>query len=570
MRETSGMKKLVAALLCMAVLGTCVACTSDKSSGNVGGKIGFPSGETETTEAPTETEPTDTSETEGTSDTSASSDPTESETEATSSITESETETTETTAAPSSTDLVVSNDLKPENIGQTRDVMKYGAVDSHQSQDYGIFLSDVDVEYDVMTAEGGSPSVKKILDEYTWHNADACSRAFEKKREEFVNLEKTGSALFDYTYRMGCEVIRADSQILSFCTTIYYYETNEDSRTSRTYENYRSSDGSEILLSDVVKDQDAFANYLYSYLKTVGNEDPNEAVSRIQGGDFSFGMTYDGIYYNGIKIPVAGYGDIFDMSYFGSTPKSFTLSLGSENKLVWDFNGDGILDELALTVNTGSSQYDVESVTISLYGKKTVLHASDFEEMDWMEELDPFDGSHVMCVNGKYYLLMTMDCEGEDYYTYIFDINGEAPVYVEYFESKPSSALDPNHFLVSERVEIMGTMFMDFEYALTEDGHIKQLSTMAKCHRGLFLTIMPLTGNEYDIVTDTVGAEMELPSSARVEVIGYDTESGLLILRAYSRFDDAEMPDIALKTDKNSTIGGKKREEAFIGIMFAD
>ncbi len=537
------MKKIIAVLLCMATVFTCVACGSTKETTRKSKKTK----KTKDTTEVTETDETDV--------------PTDSESE-------SETDPT----APEKQDMVITHDLSAVEINKTRSVMMFGAVDSTKNQEPPYQLSRVKVGYDILTSSDSATRIGSVLDEYTHHVGEARTKAYQQKLDEFNELVGSGSELFDYWYDEYCEVIRSDSQILSMKIETYGYSTQEDIDPKTIYESYDAMSGEPITLDDVIVDKSAFALYVEEYFKSIGADKYDTIADihdQINDGSLSFGMTYDGIWISEIKVPVAGHGDIFNMTYFGSTPKNYTLNMGLKNELLWDFDGDGSLDELSLATEKASNGYSVETLKISYMGKEYSYNASDFEEMNDMEELDGYYGSHVMCVNGKYYLLISMRLE-EDSATYTFDINGAEPKFIEVFFSRPENILDPEHFQLSLRTDIIGTLFMKYDFALSEDGHLKQLSSIGKVHSGPLYSIMPLPGKEFNPVTWELGAETEMPSSATIEILGYDNKSGILFVRVHPKYTTTDTMDIALETDKQSTIAGQPRDSAFIGINYAD
>ncbi|MBR3031988.1 MAG: hypothetical protein IKH92_03100 [Clostridiales bacterium] len=535
------MKKAISVLLCMATVFTCVAC-----------------GSKDTKETRKKKKTKRTTETEESLDPSLTTDTSESETEETTTVPEPKNE------------FVISHDLTSEKIKSMRDTMMYTAVDTTKQDDgFPMQLSSVDVEYDVLTSEGGATKISGILNEYVWHTADASSRIYEQELTKFKEKESAHEELPNFWYDYDSRVIRSDSQILSLGTTVSGYSSEDFIVTTTRYENYRSEDGSEIGFDDVILDKDAFVEYLDDYLVLI-NRDRNPVMSQITEGSFTFGMTYDGLIIGDDKLPVIGHEDIFDMSYFGSTPENYTLLIDRSFALKWDFNGDNQMDDLSLSVTMNQEGYAVDALHISFCGKDYVFEAKDYEEMDYMEELDPYGGNCVMCIGGKYYLLVAMDSEGEDYATYIFDINGDEPKFVEFFYSTAGNTLDPTDFTISLRTDIVGTVFMNYGYGLGTDGHLISLSTMGKCNSGPYLSMMPLSGKNYDVTTGTMGEDNEVPAGECVEVLGFDTKSGILVVRVHPSRDNLEPLTIALETDKRSKIAGQDRDSAFIGLMYAD
>ncbi|MBR5041051.1 MAG: hypothetical protein IKX68_08025 [Clostridiales bacterium] len=536
------MKKIVAVLLCAATLMGCVACSKSEETTKKKKK------KTKKT-----TEITETEETEVPSDTPSS-----------------ETETEPTNTQPQyQSDLVITHDLSGEEIKSTSCVLAYGAIDANEEDEYlARYPKRIRCQYELMNSVGSSPNVNAILEELTYHEAESVTRVYEKELEEFTGLQESGSPLYNYSYCVDHDVIRADSQILSikYNSTVYDSRTDESYKTAK-YLNYNSADGTAIENGDVIVNMDEFILYYKGYCQQFGL-DPSNALEQIENGEFTFGLTYDGIIVDDVKIPVYTTNGIFNMSYFGATPKTYTLTLEKDHWLMWDINDDGQMDKLGVSVTKNG--YEVESLTITMYGEEYTFQASEFDEMEYMEDLSDWADSCVMSVNGKLYLLVVMDWEGEDYMTYAFDINGDQPVFTDFMYSAPYDTTDPNHFHVDLRQDIMGTQFYEFDYALSEDGGFLQLSMMGRIHSGLYITTIALTGNLYNITTGEKGEEFEIAGGTPVEVIAYDVETGDLIVRLHSKYDDLDLIDVALSTDKRSKIAGIENNDAFLGLSWAD
>ena len=186
------MKKIIAVLLCMATVFTCVACGSTKETTRKSKKTK----KTKDTTEVTETDETDV--------------PTDSESE-------SETDPT----APEKQDMVITHDLSAVEINKTRSVMMFGAVDSTKNQEPPYQLSRVKVGYDILTSSDSATRIGSVLDEYTHHVGEARTKAYQQKLDEFNELVGSGSELFDYWYDEYCEVIRSVSQLLSMTIETY-------------------------------------------------------------------------------------------------------------------------------------------------------------------------------------------------------------------------------------------------------------------------------------------------------------------------------------------------------------
>ena len=537
------MKKIVAVLLCAATLMGCVACSKSEETTKKKKK------KTKKTTEITETEETE---------------------EPSESTSESETETEPTdTKAPVQSDFVITHDLSAEEIKSVSCALAYGAIDPTEEDEYlSMYPKRIRCQYELLSSVGSSPNVNALLEEMTYHEAESVSRAYEKELEEFTGLVESGSGLYNYYYTVDHDIIRADSQILSLKYNSWVHDSRtDDSFKTEKYLNYNSADGTAIENEDVIVNMDEFILYYKGYCQEF-NLNPDEALEQIENGEFTFGLTYDGIIVNGVKVPVYTTDGIFDMSYFGSTPKTYTLTMEKNHWLMWDINDDGQMDKLGVSVTKDG--YEVESLTITMYGEEYTFQSSEFEEMGWMEDLSEWADSYVMSLNGKLYLLVVMDWEGEDYMTYVFDINGDKPVYTDCIASAPYDCLDPNHFTIDHRQDIMGTQFYSFDYALTEDGTFQKLSTMGRISSGIYITTIDMTGNLYNVTTGEKGEEFEIDGGTPVEVIAYDTETGDLVVRLHSKYENLDLIDVVLPTDKQSKIAGIENNSAFLGLSWAD
>ena len=541
------MKKIVALLLCTATILGCAACGKSEETTKKKKK------KTKKTTKITETEETD--------------EPSETPSS------ESETEPTDT-QAPDYSDFVITHDLSSEEIKEVTCAYRYGAIDANDMENDWVYPKDICCSYEMITADGPLPVISSILEETIYHEAEGVYRVYQKELETFTGLQESGSELYTHTYTVNHDILRADSQIFSFSYRSYVntYDSDEGPTETLVYSNYRVSDGTEIAFEDVILDTDAFKEYISQYYWDMGL-DSSKVLLKIDEESFhstitAFGLTYDGIIIDGVKVPVYGRGDIFNMSYFGSTPASYSLMLEPNHWLMWDFNNDGQMDKLGVSVT--KSGYNVDSLTITMYGEEYTFNASDFEEMDWMEDISEWADSYVMSVDGNYFLLLVLDSEGEDYMTYVFDINTDKPIYTDCIASAPYDCLDPYKFHMDHREDVMGTLFYSFDYALTEYGTFNALSTMGRISSGVYITTIDMMGHLYDVTNGIKGDEFEIDGGTPVEIIGYDVGSGDLILRLHSKFENLDFIDVVVPTDKSSNVCGMQNSKAFLGLVFAD
>ena len=371
------MKKIVAVLLCAATLIGCVACSKSEETTKKKKK------KTKKT-----TQITETIETE---------EPSESPTE-----TETETETEPTDTKPQvQSDLVISHDLSAEEIESVSCALAYGAIDPTEENEYlSMYPKRIKCQYEVINSVGSSPNVNAILEELTYHEAESVMRVYDKELEEFTGLQESGSPLYNYQYTVSHDIIRADSQILSikYNSSVYDSRTDDSFKTEK-YMNYNSADGTAIENEDVIVNMDEFVLYLQGYAQQF-NLNLDNAFEQINNGEFIFGLTYDGIIVDDVKIPVYTTYGIFNMSYFGATPKTYTLTLEKNHWLTWDINDDGQMDKLGLSVTKDG--YQVESLTITMYGQDYTFQATDFDEMEWMEDQLRHEPKRKALPSGRY------------------------------------------------------------------------------------------------------------------------------------------------------------------------
>ncbi|MBP5491892.1 MAG: hypothetical protein J6Y08_03520 [Clostridiales bacterium] len=540
------MKKLVAILLSLSFVLAC-ACTSETE-------------ETKKKKKKKKTEKTTTEET--TDDTEPSESPTETE--------ETTTEPT-TTAVPISTDFVITDGiLNSLECYYSPYFRSYGELDANDT-DEPIFPKSVQLFYDdLYISVNGFDELDEMLYDVFGEKLTAADEYFDEKLDDMMDEKEAGKPMSSAFLQGNVTLMRADSQIFSFAIEETY--VYEDLKMNETY-NYRSEDGSEIALTDVVVDLDAFADYVESYLaNTTYSASASTLKNDIKIGNANFLLSYDAIFLEDhlssnymidyIKIPVYDLVGVVDFSYFGSTPSYYTLFADANDTLVWDFDGDGTLDVFTLTAT--SNQYDyLESISIDYNGSSYKLDDSLFEDL-----YGGYDTYFFMQTDTG--LFLYINCWEEDGYScsYCFKMNDMLnPEYITFLgidiEEYPC---DPDFFRVGTFSDVGGTTYLEGYYSIIGcDGIPENIDSYSMRKSGVLVTNCDLVG------TDADDNEVTIPAGTSVSIRAYNPGMAQIVVEIL-HVDDSENEYVYLDVQSDSwpiTIAGVDQQDAFIGLFFA-
>ena len=538
------MKKLVAVLLSMSMILALAACGSKSEETKKKKKK-----KTKKTTAQTETiDPTDIPSVPTDDPTTDTSDP--------------------VPTTPVQKDLVISHDLEKLGINRNISFLNYGAVCEDDDYD-GLVMSSCSLYFEDYTAlNGDGYNANTTLENVFSNNKDDLIQTYELHRDEFIKEEDEGLDIYFYNLISSATFYRADSQVMSFA----YYEgefcaLEERFDYEQTFVNTcPSRSNPEIGFDEVILDPDGLIDYASTVFYNDHSYVLDELAEKIRNKEVCFAMTYDGIILGDEKFSVVGHEEIFNMEWFGSTPKDYSLILDTENKLTWDFNSDGTLEELAC-------QYDEQSGTIliSLGNETYSFTESEIPGVSMNWGIDYNNNSVVMTtVNGSF-LYLILD-QSETYKrTYVFKVSDGS---VEYIQDKAGypfeDVCDPMNFDFYEYMHFLGDKEMYVPMLLGQDGELIIQTSSNYDYSSPYLVMTDIKGQEFDWNTGELIGDYTIKADTIVSVIAYSQYNGSLVLMPLTRdmtLDNQKF--ILVETDRESTVAGKPFADVFGGQFMA-
>ncbi len=407
--------------------------------------------------------------------------------------------------------------------------------------------------------------------------------AYEKALPGFLSGSNTATDLYmqSYTY-----IYRADSFYFSYYMTQIYNDGTVNADSVKTF-NYRTSDGCPLNINDIVTDRNACADFLLEY---VGNSDAynyeNEYAKKIadqlrdENQDVEFLLGYDGLYLvwsdnnsfytELIKIPAMYGGDFLDLTYFGITPEHYTLSNDVYDRITWDLDGDGKLDEIYPEFE--KDEYDnIINMNLVLNGStKTVLPSSDIAEIDGGLY---FVGMKLMKTDTGFYAYLELSPEESDSYVYVFHFNGKSFDYTGYFIGNigsSNSCYDPDRFEITNGTDLFGTGYVIYTCSVIGNNGLPQIVEPFGRRGGVAIAKMDITCNEIDKDGRQIGT-YTIKKDTPCYCTGLDLEGKRIRLMILNE-DEGQNTEVELfaSNEGNSlVIGSTDQNEAFYGLRYA-
>ena len=567
------MKKLIAVLLSLSMLTALAGC-SKKSE--------------ETTKKTKKTKDTKVTETEA---------PTETETEPTE-TTEETTETEETTTTnatfapgkdyPVSADFAISEDLTNVDYDIESTYRGYGRIvgDDRQSPVASI-RKDIELIRFSPENEEQYSQLWNTLEANHVNLDHNYNNLYDQKLPDFVASLDNGQYKTDINMESGIDVFRADTQYFNYLTWQDYSEPSLENGSVITH-NYRTSDGGEIMFDEVVTDRAGFAAFFeeyicgaeeYEYLFAEARELAKKISNEEEYIDFLIG--YDAIYivnningsryYDLFKIPAMFAGDYIDVSYFGSTPENYILGNDVYDRITWDLDKDGDLDNVA--VKFEKDEYDcIMGASIIFDGTmETPIPGNELAE-----DLISFTGMKLMSTDSGYYAYVSFASEEADPEVYIFFLEENAFIYIGKitgnFCNRP--AYDPARFEIRNRNDIFGTGEMtSICSVIGNEGMPKKVEQFC-AKDGLGVNNKEFQATLVELDGAPVGSA-KIPADTTIRAISIDLDNNWIICSTLEEDESKNIVfviDVAINDDGTITYCGKDnilQDDMFSGLRYA-
>ncbi|MBP5417348.1 MAG: hypothetical protein J6Y58_07480 [Clostridiales bacterium] len=550
------MKKLISVLLCGSMVLSLAGCSKKTEETKRPKKPQKTTEETEETEAPTD----DTEESDTSSEETGSS---ESETSAPANVFKAE------------------ESLEMIGMDYPTQYWDYTPVFDKSTETTAYMFLSIDELY----LEDGTPydKLEASLERDFAPLVGATEDQFKKDSEMFLNNAKSGNYTDGNTVELTTPIFRSDSQIFSAAVTGAPGMQEGEFRAF----NYRTDDGSAITMDDVILDRGALNALLEQYFAMPGaDNDYKDWLSSIENsvtnGTLPFTLTYDGINilmpnlgminYDVYKIPVIGHEDIFNMEYFGKTPKYYTIYDDPNHCITWDVNGDGQMDTIKVEseYSEGTSEYGSDEVILK-------IEYNDFKLDSKSSEINIISYglmySMIMKTDDGFYLYCRMFAPDSFEDTYVFKIDGDKLTYVDVFTDFMSSRalINPESFEMFDVCDTLGSTFFTNEFSVIGNhGMPKKNYALWTSDEGPVTAKIDIPCSKVSDTDLSKEGDITIPAGSFVRPYLYDTDTRRLIVHIVD--PDPEKSYLAELdfgvNDYVMTVNGKDVEDVFYSIMF--
>ena len=446
------------------------------------------------------------------------------------------------------------------------------------------------------------PELGRALAETELPREESLRRQFREMTQESRERTASGESFpYEASLETGIQVTRADEQVFSFRESFEDYAGGAHGYYCSFGYNFNVADGSEILLSDIVADEEGLREILTMKLLEMYPDSSYGTMGRTLDDysvfadpdsvdaapyPYKWVLEPDGILFWFDPYEIASYAEGTLSAFIGFDEAGSTLrgSVGAQEGAMvrsipvgepqlLDINGDGEQDYIYLESSAAGTDFSEEvSLTIHL-SRGTGEMESDYF-------YDP--RAYLMrTAGGKCWLYVDVTRE-DDYHTVeVFDLNGDIPVYVGNFDggfavtydsdleaSVRRVPVDPECLIMGVRINLLSTYQGIRSYRVGEDGMPEPLekdyavqSPWAPLH-----TIDEVPVNEVDPETGEASPEVtDVPAGEDLYLWRTDGESYVDMKR-----EDGSIVRILVTMDGwPAYIDGREAEEYFETLYYA-
>ena len=386
--------------------------------------------------------------------------------------------------------------------------------------------------------------------------------------QNFIEKETYSLELETKSCGSSINVMRADSAFCSFYVSSGYY-------SDYASWNYVTSTGEKIELQDVLKDEDQFCSYFKSnftrlLISRTQKSSVDDVIARVHDGSLPFTLCYDGIqiYVDGVpfKISALANESMFNMKYFGATPKSYMLEIDATGQLCWDLNGDGSNENMYFGQTWDDENFEFGTYTFDVNGVKTEITPDDLNVSGSYASIE--EGYLVRTESGFYFCIA---CSYDDSYqsSYVFKLNDDFTVTYQSIigVSCNETAFNPGRVVMGDSSNIGGACFEENEYTFLEtEGEVVACDSYHSRRGRVMETKMSLVAT----TCNGRNEEVTIPTGTIVDLVGYDLELQLIYMETLNA-DESENGLYQLPlTEENYDyyIAGMSPRDLFRGCIY--
>lgn len=388
----------------------------------------------------------------------------------------------------------------------------------------------------------------------------------------------------DYSMVTDITVFRADSEYISYILE-QDYDCEMQNSSIKTY-NYATADGREITFDEIVFDKRGFADFFLDYVygsalyeseieqaKEIAMDmvDESENASPIE-----FVLGYDGIYIffsepnlypTMFKIPAVFAGDYMDVSYFGKTPKYYTLNADDYGRINWDLEDDGVIEEIYPEFET--DEYDsVVGIDLVVDGQ---MRAS-VPDSDLVEG-ETYVGMKMMKTDLGFIVFLSMALEESVCTNYIFRYMGSVGFEFQGTISGnfTNNFYDPYNFELTAYDDVAGTGIRSQYYCFSDSSIPEPIEEYA--YKDAFVVAAKDIACKAGMYDEDQGQKEDytIPAGTVLYVFSYMPEGGYMRAMTVNK-DDTKNVLVTIEFTREgykTFINGEDQDEVFYGIRYA-
>lgn len=421
---------------------------------------------------------------------------------------ESESEENGETAAEEEVDEAV-----VESAGIQVDVIDDSASYSYYDESTGYYrnVARCEAESVVLADEYRDvyPELAKTLDEKAAETKETVKSSCEEYKSSYESDADFKQQMDEYDMTLedntSCSVVRADSKVLSVCSSYYSFSGGAHGMYGKGGYNYDPVTGEKLKFSDVVTDTQGFfetANEKIQEQYSGESESPMDLTEYLKDYDedlLSWWVDYTGVtlYFGPYELGSYAMGAVQTKILFSEAPQlfnaeytevpdSYVMPISEGESLILDIDGDGVTDCISFTeVADDDSEYASDAYTATVVN----VNGDEMTIEDWHYSTDDY----VVCKDGRFFFMSFRIgdsdwnyCKAADlndlkeidesskengfaYYGYSSDISEND---VDFYENTRSVFTDPDLIRMNYSADYLGTMNGNIDCCMDADGVI--------------------------------------------------------------------------------------------------
>ena len=394
------------------------------------------------------------------------------------------------------------------------------------------------------------PELQKSLDALNQKNLDAQKAFLEENREDAQMMYQTNPEMMEnngWESELTVTAVRADETVLSLTQTEYTWLGGAHPYTYITGITYDTKTGKELSLKDIAADYDGIYDYVCKKLPEENEpdmffEDYEDTVKSMfyeENGDYGpvkWFLTDEGvtIWFNQYDIAPYAAGPVsVEIPFAEGLVKqpyeiqkaSYVKALSENGTAEVDVNGDGKKESVSYTVER--DEYGNGGAITVTCGDTSYSTASLMEQDYGASGGYSSEGCILHTKEGKTYLYLQHQDDNDIRYMNLFDLSTGVPVYLTFCNRAwyDSPITDPEHFILWDREDVLGTYSACRIYHVGEDGVPASDDTvfhLGPVHRENPIVLVSTRDLEVTVLEQNVEKQETLPSGTSFTITGTD------------------------------------------------